>query len=346
MTSASIRSGFGHPWAIVARNLLVVVGLALFVGLSWHIGPERIIVHLQPLGWKVALVFLPYLLVFVCDTVGWRYAFERRPPLNFRRLLAIHIVGKTANLITPLVPVGGEPLKAYLLKADGIPFTEGLASAVISRTVATIAHGFFVLAVTGFIVAHLGLPKPLVQGIAVALGIGVVLVGTFLFVQTRGLFASVLGIVQRLKLRLSSWQEGACDLDRRLARYYRQHRGRLGLSLTFHLLSWLVEGGEVYVLLTLLHQPRSLTVALGVAALSSAVRAASFIVPGSLGIQEGGNVFIFGSFGLPPEAVMAFSILRRIPEWRWAAAGVLLVSRYGPAQRLPLGSAFARGHEA
>jgi len=95
------------------------------------------------------------------------------------------------------------------------------------------------------------------------------------------------------------------------------------------------------VLLMLLNQPRSLTVALGVAALSSAVRAASFMIPASLGIQEGGNVFIFGSFGLPPDAAMAFSLLRRIREWGWAAAGLLLVSRFNREQPLPLASASA-----
>jgi uncharacterized membrane protein YbhN (UPF0104 family) len=84
-------------------------------------------------------------------------------------------------------------------------------------------------------------------------------------------------------------------------------------------------------------------VALGVVALSSAVRAASFMVPGSLGIQEGGNVFIFGSFGLPPDAAMAFSLLRRIREWGWAAAGLLLVRRLSPEQRLSLAAARAGG---
>ena len=259
MTAAGVRAGLGHSGAIVVRNLLVVVGLTTFAGLSWQIGLERIIAHLQPLGWRFVLVFLPYLLVFVCDTVGWRYAFERRPPVHFIRLLAIHVIGKAANIITPLVPVGGEPIKAYLLQVGGIPFTEGLASAVISRTVATIAHGLFVLA------------------------------------------------------------------------------------MTCHLLGWLVEGVEVYVLLMLLHLPPSPTMALGVVALSSAVRAASFMVPGSLGIQEGGNVFIFGSFGLPPDAAMAFSLLRRIREWGWAAAGLLLVRRLSPEQRLSLAAARAGG---
>ena len=96
-------------------------------------------------------------------------------------------------------------------------------------------------------------------------------------------------------------------------------------------------------MLRLLQLPPSPGVALGVVALSLAVRAASCMVPGSLGIQEGGNVVIFGSFGLPPDAAMAFSLLRRIREWGWAAAGLLLVRRLSPEQRLSLASAAAEG---
>lgn len=108
------------------------------------------------------------------------------PPVNFIRLLAIQVIGKAANIVTPLVPVGGEPIKAYLLQVGGIPFTEGLASAVISRTVATIAHGLFVLAMTGFTVVHLGLPMPLLKAIGAAFVIGVVLGGTFLVLVHSG----------------------------------------------------------------------------------------------------------------------------------------------------------------
>ena len=147
---------------------------------------------------------------------------------------------------------------------------------------------------------HLGLPKLLWHAIAAAFVIWVVLVGTFLVAQTRGLFSGVLGIVQRLKLGLASLQEGARDLDRRLARYYRQRRGRFALSMTCHLLGWLVEGVEVYVLLMLLQLPPSPAVALGVVALSSAVRAASFMVPGSLGIQEGGTCSSSGASASTP----------------------------------------------
>jgi len=168
--------------------------------------------------------------------------------------------------------------------------------------------------------------------------IGVVLVGAFVFAQTHGLFAGLLGMARKLRPGLSPLEEGARDLDRRIAGYYRYRKGRFALAVNFNLLGSLVEGLEVYVLLMLLGLPRSPLMAIGIVALSSAVRAASFMVPGSLGIQEGGNVFIFMSLGLPPDAAMAFSILRRIRELGWSAVGLLFLSRFRLERRVRLAS--------
>jgi uncharacterized protein (TIRG00374 family) len=149
-----------------------VVGLGVFAGLSWQIGLQAILAYLQRLGWRFVLVFLPYLLVFVCDMFGWRYAFTEPTPLSFLRLLALQIIGKAANIITRLAPVGGDPVKAYLLETVGIPFSAGLASVAISRTIATIAQGIFVLVITVVTFLALGLPWKLAKAIAAALAIG------------------------------------------------------------------------------------------------------------------------------------------------------------------------------
>ncbi len=339
--AGSERSAFESPATerrkiakiAAAQGLLLAVGLAIMAGLIWQIGPEEILVNLRPLGWTIVFAFLPYLLVFVLDSLGWRYTFDRSISPALAGLIPIHIIGKAVNLITPLVPIGGEPLKAHLLSTRGVPFTEGLASVVISRTVATIAQGLFVTAVTAFTFFSLGIAVPLLKALLGVVGVGVVLVGAFLLMQTRGLFAGLLGLLGRLRIKLSFLEDGARDLDRRISRYYLHQPGRLSLALTFHFLSWLAEGLEVYVLLTLLALPRSPVLAIALAAFSSAIRAGSFVVPASLGIQEAGIVFLFFSFGLPPGAAMAFSILRRLREVAWSAFGLILLSWYGPGQR-------------
>jgi glycosyltransferase 2 family protein len=306
MTSAHETWRFRRSKTLWLRDFLLVIGLGVFAGLSWQIGFQEILVYLQRLGWRFVLVFLPYLLVFVCDTFGWRYAFTEPPPLSFLRLLALQIIGKAANIITPLAPVGGDPVKAYLLQTVGVPFSAGLASLVVSRTIATVAQGIFVLVITVVTFSSLGLPWQLVKAVAAVLVIGAALVGVFLFAQTHGLFTVLLGMARRLQHGLSLLEEGARDLDRRIAGFYRQRWGRCVPSLTFHLLGWFVEGVEVYVLRKLLQLSPTAAVAIGIAALSSAVRAASFVIPASLGIQEGG--------GTPPSS--AASAFPPMPQWR------------------------------
>jgi uncharacterized protein (TIRG00374 family) len=327
MTSARDTRGFRRSKALWLRDVLLVVGLGVCAGLTWQVGLQQILVHLQGLGWRCVLVFLPYLLVFICDTFGWRYAFTEPPSVGFLRLLSLQIIGKTMSIITPLASVGGDPVKAYLLQPAGVPFSAGLASVVISRTIVTVAQGLFVLVITVVMFFSIDLPWQLVKAVSIVLVIGAILVGAFLIAQTHGLFTGLLGLARRLRHGLSLLEEGARDLDQRLASFYRQRRGRCVLSLTFHLLGWLMEGVEVYVLLKLLQLSATAAVALGIAALSSAVRASSFMIPASLGIQEGGNIFIFSSFGLPADAAMAFSILRRMRELGWSAIGLLLLSR-------------------
>jgi uncharacterized protein (TIRG00374 family) len=319
--------------AAAVQGLLLAAGLAILAGLIWQIGPKQSLAYLRPLGWTIVFAFLPYFLVFVLDSLGWQYAFERPIAPDLARLIPIQIIGKAVNLLTPLVPVGGEPLKAHLLRTRGVPLTEGLASVVISRTVATIAQGVFVAAVTAFTLFALGLPDPLINAILVTMLAGGVLVGAFLLMQTRGLFTGLLGFMDRMKVKLPALEAGAGDVDRRIRGYYLNQRGRLSFALSFHFLSCLAEGLEVYVLLTLLALPRSPVLALGLAAFSSTVRAASFPIPGSLGVQEGGIVLLFVTLGPPPDTAIAFSILRRLREVFWSAAGLCLLGWYGSEQR-------------
>jgi uncharacterized protein (TIRG00374 family) len=328
----------------LGRMLPFAAGLAIFAGLSVWVGAQEIGARLYPLGWSVALVFVPYLVIFPLDALGWRYSFARPIPVGWLRLTGLQVIGKAFNTLTPLVPAGGEPVKAYLLQQTGVSLTEGLASVVVSRTLMTIAQGIFILGATALIGSRFGLGVPLMQAMAVVILTGLALVGAFVLAQTRGLFSRLIGLIGARRLGSSSVAVSALDLDRRISEYYRRRWSRLSLALTFHLLGWLAEGLEVYLLLALLDLDPTLVLAFGVAAFSSAVRAASFFIPGSLGIQEGGNVVILASLGLPPDTAMAFSVLRRLREWGWTAAGFVLLGWLGRRLRVPLASASAPAH--
>ncbi|HWQ68690.1 MAG TPA: hypothetical protein VN494_01830, partial [Patescibacteria group bacterium] len=77
--------------------------------------------------------------------------------------------------------------------------------------------------------------------------------------------------------------------------------------------------------------PISLTTAVVIEAFSSAIRAAGFLVPGAIGVEEGGNVAVFLALGLTAEVALSFSVVRRIRELAVIVAGLaaLAVVRRG-----------------
>jgi hypothetical protein len=86
---------------------------------------------------------------------------------------------------------------------------------------------------------------------------------------------------------------------------------------------------ETWLFLRVLQIPASITTALVIETLGSAVRFATFFVPGSLGALEGANAAAFAALGLGAQAGLAFSLLRRLRQVVWIGLGafVLLLAR-------------------
>ena len=57
---------------------------------------------------------------------------------------------------------------------------------------------------------------------------------------------------------------------------------------------------------------------------AQAARALGFLVPGALGVQEGGYVVISAMLGVPADQALALSLLRRARELALGAVGLIL----------------------
>ena len=72
-----------------------------------------------------------------------------------------------------------------------------------------------------------------------------------------------------------------------------------------------------------LGEPISVPTAFVIGAFGTAVKFFSFMVPASLGALEGGNVALFSAFGLGGAVGLTYSLVRRLREVVWIAAGFL-----------------------
>lgn len=322
------------------RLLLLALGLAGLAVVVWQAGPGEVLARVASVGRWWPLVLLPSVVVHVLDTLAWRCALPRGRRVSFLAMLRARIAGEAINSLTPTAYVGGEPVKAYLL-APAVPLREGLSSVIITRTLMTVAQVAFVaLGVAVALGRFRGEGRILLASALVLAGVAAGLwwvVGR----QKRGLVGWLVGLAARVRIRpraLEARREAIADLDARVGRFYREERQRLHLSVALHFLGWVAGTAESFVILSLMALPVGLPHAFAIEALSGLVKGVTFVIPGSIGGQEVGNVVLFAGFELPMAAAVGYSLIKRVRELLWAGLGLLILARAGhPERQAPAG---------
>src|SRR5256712_838190 len=310
-----------------ARLLLLVCGAALLAILVWRNDPEAILHSIRQLGWRILIVIaFPFTLVNVFDTLGWRFAF-RSDRVPFGALFSARLAGEAFNLTTPTASVGGEAVKAWLIRHHA-PLEEALPSVIAAKPTITIAQGLLLIAGLPCAWALLPHDSPLLRVMFWLLLVEVLAVGGFVAVQAGG----VLGHGGRLLGRfvfLERLAGGLGRLDDSLAVFYRREPLRLALSTFFHFLGWIASAVEVWVVLHLLGVELSLTAALLIEAFSTAVRFATFIVPAYIGVlhcvSEDGTVHVALSDEIYGFAALRASLERAGHRFRTASDTEVIV---------------------
>lgn len=305
------------------RPLLMLAGLGAIAYLIHEVGPGAVWHSVRMLGWRLGLLlFFPFSLALILDTLAWRLLF-RDTSVPFMVLVRARLAGEAVNLTTPTASVGGEPLKAYLLRPY-VPLAEGLASVVVDKTTVVGGQALFLAAGLFIGASMLPLSSPLMLTMASLLAVEIVAVSGFIAVQMLGVFGGGGRMLGRMGLGPGDrYQEGLNTLDRGLARFYRRRRARLLGSALLHGLAWAAGGVEIYLVLAALDLRASLVIALVIESFGAAVKFASFMIPASLGALEGGYIAIFGAFGLGGAVGLSYTLIRRLREAFWVALGFL-----------------------
>jgi uncharacterized membrane protein YbhN (UPF0104 family) len=307
----------------IVRIVLLAGGALALVLLVRHVGLDSITTALTRIAWwQFALVCLLAGASMVLDTLGWRSTLvSGRPP--FSRLLAARCAGQAVNVVTALGGVGGEAIKAWVVRRD-IPYEASVPSLILAKTAEVVAQALLLL--TGILVAWTtgAVGGTLLSSMCYLLVVEVIAVGGFILVQ-------VTGGVGRVG-RLLTWMGGGRlvrQVDGAVRGFYRTHWRALLLSVGFHYASWLVGALEALVVLQSLHVPASLVTATIIEALGTGVRFATFFVPASLGTLEGAYAAAFTALGWSAGDGLAFSLVRRARQVVWIGVGLVILLAMG-----------------
>ena len=217
-------------------------------------------------------------------------------------------------------------MRAAVLR-PAVPLREAVASVIADKTTSVTAQVLLLLA--GLLVAGFALPvsDTVLRVMAVTLLVEIVCVAGFVMVQLRGVVGGGGRLMAKLRIPLSPERQAALDgTDDALRSLYLRRGGRLVVSMLCHFVGTALGTLELYLFVRFLGIPISIPTAFTIGALGTAVKFFSFMVPGSLGALEGGNVAIFAAFGLGPATGLSYTLVRRMREIVWIAAGILASS--------------------
>ncbi|MDP3981676.1 MAG: lysylphosphatidylglycerol synthase transmembrane domain-containing protein [Chlamydiota bacterium] len=315
------------------RLFFLLLGLCLLIVVIKQVGLDLILLQLRQFAWFFLLSILAYGLVYWIDSWAWKFAFRKslNKHQSIASLASIRIAGDAVTNTAPFGQLGGEPVKAYLLKQKGITLDFAIASQVVDKTTLVISQIMYVL--LGLVILALGwdIARPFQLILLFLFVCGSILVILFLYFQQKGIFSFIARFLMRFALTRRYIEPKLVKiqhLDQHVALYYKEQKKDFFLALSLYFCGWLVGVFEVYIILVGLDIKGGLAFAIVIDSIHQLVRSFSFMIPYGLGAQEGANVLVFSGFGLNAAFGVSLTLIRRIRELAWAIVGYVLIALY------------------
>lgn len=287
--------------------LLIAAGIAAMAALVLHFGAGAVGAALLAVGFAgFASVTLLHVALIALMGLAWAVLL---PGTKSWVVVWGRFVRDAGSEVLPLSQVGGYVLGTRAIALAGVPATQGAASTIVDVTLEFVGQLAYVALGLAWLL-HLQTaaiaPGLVVLGLAVASFLAL----AFIVAQRRGMryadrIAGFLG---------QGWAEktaaGAAALHRALEAIY-QRPGRVWLSAVLHFITWVASASEISAALWFAGQPIPFGSVMVIESLVYAIRSTAFIVPNSMGVQEGAYVLLGSAFGLTPEMALALSFVKR-----------------------------------
>lgn len=282
---------------------------------------------LAHVGWGFIAIFVLYFVGFAIDAYAWQIATPGVPndlPWLYR-FFQVRLAGEAFNTVTPTASMGGEAVKAIMLKNHyGVSYRDGTASLILAKTM--IVAGLVAFLMIGFVLVWTspkldGGYKMLSGAGLVAFAIGVILFVVIQRFKITSLAGTALGRSRWFR-KINDVLHHLHEVEDRLVDFYTRQPGRLISVFTLSFLNWVLGIFEIWLVMDLIGNPISITDCWIIETVAQLVRSATFFIPASLGAQEGAFMLVGAAITGQPSFGLTVALARRIREIVWSIWGL------------------------
>lgn len=292
--------------------ILFTLGLGGTAVLVVFYGAGDVLEAASSVGWGIAAVAAWRAVPLFVSTLAWRVLLPRDGRPGLATLFAYRWIADSVNNLLPVAQVGGDLVRMRLSTRRGVPGPAAGASVVVDITAGLVAQVVFAFAGLALLFLSTESSAKSLAG----LGAGVLLLvgmlaGLVWFQRSRGFRRLVERIAGMLGEPEKAQERGAAFQSAIGGAY-------TGPSFTaccvLRLIAWSLGAMEVWLALRFMGIAASPARAVILESLGQAAKTAGFLVPGGLGVQEGGYVFLGPLAGLTRSASLALSLVKRARE--------------------------------
>jgi putative membrane protein len=322
------------------KLIFFILGVALLGFVISQTDITHALSLLRQIGWGFIAIFALYFVGFMIDVYAWQLATPG-VPLDVKwlyRFFQVRLAGEAFNTVTPTASMGGEAVKAIMLKnLYGVGYRDGTASLIIAKTM--IVVGLVAFLAIGFVLMQSS-PKlsdtyKLLSGVGLAaFAIGI---GLFVLVQ-RYKITSLAGTAlgrSRLFARINNLLKPLHEVEDRLVHFYTRQPGRLITVFTLSFINWVLGIFEIWMVMNFIGHPVTLTDAWIIETVAQLVRSATFFIPASIGAQEGAFLIVGAAITGQPSFGLTVALARRIREIVWSVWGLSVFYLLKPQMKEP-----------
>jgi putative membrane protein len=291
---------------VAAAVLGAFIATAVIAYFNYH----AVLRAMAPVGWSGSVaVIAAQLALMVPLGAAW---FLVAPGEPLRRLGVFtwgRLMREAASDVLPFSQLGGFVIATRAMMVSGVAVPMAVGSGVVDLTVEIVAQLVYTLMGVGLLVMRLGARSSadhLVYSVLIGLVIVTVLVVGFIFAQRRGM-APLEALAARIAPRAA---EHSAEVNRIVVAAYGRPI-RLWAGLATHIGCWIAAAASTWLILWLIGHALPFTSVLAIESLLFAIKNAAFVVPTGIGVQEGAYAVLGPLFGLPVDAALALSLLKR-----------------------------------
>ena len=307
------------------KFIYLIFGLGLLIFIFNKVDFNSFLNELNKLRFSFLIILFIYFFGFIFDSYSWKLCIENliNKKLIFYEIFKIRIIGEAFNYI--LFQVGGEPVKAFLLKNKfNIKYKSSIGSLILAKTIILFALIIFCFIGLICIFYTNKFGANFEKASLIGFSLFTTLIILFFIIQRYKLTTKIHKTFKhKLSQKFNLFFKHLQETEHKISEFYKKTKKDFFKILFLNLCNWFIGALELYVIFILLNQKITFFEAVAIETLVQLVRAMLFFIPSNLGTQEGVFVIAVNILKDSTPLGLAVAIIRRLREVIWISIGVI-----------------------